>query len=182
MIQSPNKYYFSTTEVVDWQHPKVFATAQPLASDVATQAQLARACQHWVRDNIVQCSADSVAAVSCNASDVLQSGLGSSFSSSHLLAALLRANGLASSFCYQRKQDTKGVFKLHGYCAVWLTDSGWYPLEVSTVAQQPIRYHLGECHYRLYSYAPLPEIVRALQQSVSWAAAEQALPSRISMG
>jgi len=182
MIREPNKYYFAASEVIDWQHPEVFALAQQLANGLISSEQLARICQRWIMGNIVDCQVKPDSGVSCSASEVLILGQGSSFSRSHLLAALLRANGLASSFCYQRKQFASGEFGLYGYCAVWLSGCGWYPLEVELPTQQPICYHSGEQHYRIYSYAPLGEVVRVLQRADSWGAARNMLPDTISMG
>ena len=50
------------------------------------------------------------------------------YAKSHLLAALLRANGIPTGFCYQRLSiDDKGApFSLHGLNAVHLPEVGWY--------------------------------------------------------
>ena len=52
-------------------------------------------------------------------------------SKSHLLAALLRANGIPAGFCYQRLSidDIGPPFSLHGFNAVWLQEYGWYRVD-----------------------------------------------------
>lgn len=66
--------------------------------------------------------------LTCAASEVLQEGSGYCYAKSHLLAALLRANGLPAGLCYQRlSQDDEGRrFCLHGFNAVLLPGVGWY--------------------------------------------------------
>lgn len=58
-------------------------------------------------------------------------GCGYCYAKSHLLAALLRANGIAAALCYQRLSvdDTGPPYSLHGLNAVWLTDVGWYRID-----------------------------------------------------
>ncbi len=53
------------------------------------------------------------------------------YAKSHLLAALLRANGLPAGLCYQRLSvDDKGApYCLHGLNAVFLKNHGWYRMD-----------------------------------------------------
>ena len=53
------------------------------------------------------------------------------YAKSHLLAALLRANGIPAGFCYQRLSiDGAGPpFCLHGFNAVLLPAHGWYRMD-----------------------------------------------------
>ena len=66
--------------------------------------------------------------VTLKASEVLQHGTGFCYAKSHLLAALLRANGIPAGLCYQRLSvnDTGAPWCLHGLNAVFLEDIGWY--------------------------------------------------------
>jgi transglutaminase-like putative cysteine protease len=61
----------------------------------------------------------------------LRHGSGYCYAKSHLLAALLRANGLPAGFCYQRLSlDAGGAqYCLHGLNAVWLPAVGWYRID-----------------------------------------------------
>ena len=53
------------------------------------------------------------------------------YAKSHLLAALLRANGIPAGLCYQRLTiaDQRPPFCLHGLNAVYLPQYGWYRLD-----------------------------------------------------
>lgn len=58
-------------------------------------------------------------------------GTGYCYAKSHLLAALLRANGIPAGLCYQRLSvDGEGApFCLHGLNAVYLDGYGWYRID-----------------------------------------------------
>lgn len=53
------------------------------------------------------------------------------YAKSHLLAALLRANGIPAGLCYQRLSvgDSGAPYCLHGLNAVHLRDVGWYRVD-----------------------------------------------------
>ena len=69
--------------------------------------------------------------VTCKASDVLLHGTGYCYAKSHLLAALLRANGISAGLCYQRLVlDERGPrLSYHGLNAVYLQLFGWYRVD-----------------------------------------------------
>ena len=71
--------------------------------------------------------------VTCKAPDVLKHETGYCYAKSHLLAALLRANGIPAGLCYQRltiSDDGGGPpFCLHGLNALYLEDHGWYRID-----------------------------------------------------
>ena len=69
--------------------------------------------------------------MTCSASEVLREGSGYCYAKSHLLAALLRANGIPAGLCYQRlSRDGKGEpHSLHGLNAVHLPEFGWYRVD-----------------------------------------------------
>ncbi len=65
--------------------------------------------------------------VTLRASEVPSQGTGYYYAKSHLLAALLRANGLPAALCYQRLTITDvPPFCLHGLNAAYLPKWGWY--------------------------------------------------------
>nr|WP_269749949.1 transglutaminase family protein [Polyangium fumosum] len=66
--------------------------------------------------------------LTCTASEVLRHRTGFCYAKSHLLAALLRANGLPAGFCYQRLAHGSG-YCLHGFNAVELPGIGWYRID-----------------------------------------------------
>lgn len=123
--------FLQSTDIIDWQHPEVIARVRSLASGCDDQSAIARRCFEWVRDEIKHSHDHGLQPVTCSASEVLKVGSGFCYAKSHLLAALLRANGLPTALCYQRLScnDEGTVFCLHGLNAVHLPEFGWYRLD-----------------------------------------------------
>jgi transglutaminase-like putative cysteine protease len=88
-------------------------------------------CFEWVRDEIRHCKDYGLDELTCAASEVLRAGTGFCYAKSHLLVALLRANGVPAGLCYQRLAlDEAGTaFVLHGLAAVRLPELGWYRVD-----------------------------------------------------
>lgn len=120
--------FLRSTDVIDWHHPSVSAQAQALRGDLTDVMAIARRCFEWVRDDIRHTSDHQLTAVTCSASEVLREGSGYCYAKSHLLAALLRANGIPAALCYQRLSldDHGRRFCLHGLNAIFLPGVGWY--------------------------------------------------------
>ena len=119
--------YLESTAVIDWKIPAVERLARELAIGKEQPADVARACFDWVRDEIGHSGDIQAEVVTCSASEVLSKMTGWCFAKSHLLAALLRANGIPTGLCYQRLRRDDGIgFTLHGLNAVYLPETGWY--------------------------------------------------------
>jgi len=125
-----NKYLESST-YIDWETPDIKALAHSLASEHFSEEEIAKSCFEWVRDNIRHSADYRLNPVTCKASDVLRHKTGYCYAKSHLLAALLRANGIPAGLCYQRLSiDGNGVpYCLHGLNAVYFDDYGWYRID-----------------------------------------------------
>ena len=123
--------FLKATEVIDWNDPTVLAKARDLANGAGDATAIARRCFEWVRDNIQHSSDFKRNPVTCIASEVLREGTGYCYAKSHLLAAVLRANGIAAGFCYQRLSidETGAPYSLHGLNAVHLPAFGWYRID-----------------------------------------------------
>ncbi len=123
--------YLQTSQFIDWQSPAVAKRARQLAAGLEGDEAVARACFDWVRDNIRHSWDYRMNPVTCRASDVLEYGTGYCYAKSHLLAALLRANGIPAGLCYQRLSvnDDGAPWCLHGLNAVWLEAHGWYRMD-----------------------------------------------------
>jgi len=123
--------YLSASTYIDFDTQDVRACARRLAEGRASEAEVARACFEFVRDEIRHSSDFKLNPVTCKASDVLRHGTGYCYAKSHLLAALLRANGIPAGLCYQRLSvGTEGApYCLHGLNAVYLKDAGWYRID-----------------------------------------------------
>ncbi|MGA9630388.1 MAG: transglutaminase family protein [Candidatus Acidiferrales bacterium] len=123
--------FLRTTEVIDWKDAGVLAKARDLSAGISDAREITRRCFKWVRDHIQHSSDFRRNPVTCAASQVLAEGTGYCYAKSHLLAALLRANGIPAGFCYQRLSiDEKGApYSLHGFNAVHLPEFGWYRVD-----------------------------------------------------
>lgn len=123
--------YLDSNEFIDWQHPLLAAKAAELAEGCDSDEAVAGKCFEFVRDSIKHSWDYRMNPVTCKASDVLIHGTGYCYAKSHLLAALLRANGIPAGLCYQRlTTGTNGPpYCLHGLNAVYLKNYGWYRID-----------------------------------------------------
>lgn len=174
--------YLNSSDWIDWKHPTILELAGQLAIGLSSPIGVAESCFVWVRDHIhhtgdYRDSVDNV--ITCRASDVLREGTGYCFAKSHLLAALLRANGIPAGLCYQRlsRDDNGPPFCLHGLNAVHLPDHGWYRIdprgnkpEVNAAFIPPVEQLAftlnvpGEADLPEIWPEPLPVVVEALQK------------------
>lgn len=122
--------FLAKTELIDWSSAGITSLARELRV-VHDKAETAANCFRWVRDNVKHSSDYQQNPVTCLASEVLQHRTGYCYAKSHLLAALLRANGIPAGFCYQRLaiDETGDRFCLHGLNAVFLESDGWYRVD-----------------------------------------------------
>jgi len=123
--------YLESTEYINWKAPEVLAKAKSLADGAESPEIIAEKCFVFVRDQIKHSRDYECDPVTCKASDVLRYGTGYCYAKSHLLAALLRANGIPAGLCYQRLtiSNDKPPFCLHGLNAVYLESHGWYRVD-----------------------------------------------------
>ncbi|MED4122866.1 transglutaminase-like domain-containing protein [Halalkalibacterium halodurans] len=116
------KNYLQETEVINYSHRLIQKTIAALALDELDEVGKIKQAFLFVRDEISHSWDIQSHKVTCAASDVLREKEGICYAKSHLLAALLRAQGVPTGFCYQRLMlfDTpeKG-YALHGLNAVY---------------------------------------------------------------
>lgn len=120
--------YLKSTKYINWKHPEVLAKAKALSKDLESKEEIAKVCFLFVRDKIKHSWDYQMNPVTYKASDVLKYSTGFCYAKSHLLAALLRANGVPAGLCYQRLTITENQppFCLHGLNAIYLENYGWY--------------------------------------------------------
>ena len=121
----------------------------------------------------------------------MRHGTGFCYAKSHLLAAILRANGIPTGLCYQRLScDGKGApFVLHGLNAVYLPDTGWYRIDprgnrpnVNAQFTPPVEQLAwplaveGEADFPEIWPDPLPMIVEVLQRYPTYEEVRDHLP------
>lgn len=172
--------YLESTTVIDWTEPEVLALAGSLSAGNKDSMTVARRCFEWVRDEVRHSMDFHVEAVACSASETLRLRTGLCYAKSHLLAGLLRANGIPAALSYQRlllsDQPASG-FCLHGLVAVQLPGIGWHRIDprgnkpgVSTAFTPPVEklayapQHPGERDVPERYAQPLPQVVDALMR------------------
>ena len=123
--------YLGSSEFIDADHPAVAAQAAELRKGCVDDCDVAKRCFEFVRDRIRHCWDFKLNPVTCKASEVLLHATGYCYAKSHLLAALLRANGIPAGLCYQRLTIEPGrpPYSLHGLNAVYLQEHGWYRID-----------------------------------------------------
>jgi transglutaminase-like putative cysteine protease len=183
--------FLRATEVIDWNDPHVLAKARDLSVGAGDSAEIARRCFEWVRDQIQHSSDFKRNPVTCNASEVLREGTGYCYAKSHLLAALLRANGIPAGFCYQRLSidETGAPYSLHGLNAVYLSAFGWYRMDargnkdgVDAQFDPPterLAFRIIFPEEQLFPQIladPLPTVVIALRAHATWDSMYRELP------
>lgn len=184
--------FLRSTEIIDWNHPLVSAKAGALSSGLARKDEVARRCFEFVRDEIQHSGDFRRSPVACRASEVLAEGTGWCYAKSHLLAALLRANGIPAGLCYQRLTNEGNIWAphcLHGLNAVYLPEFGWYRVDsrgnragIDAQFTPPVeRLAFAIRAEREYDFPeilsdPLPVVVDALQANHTWQEMAENLP------
>ncbi|MEV6929794.1 transglutaminase family protein [Dactylosporangium sp. NPDC051485] len=121
----PADPYLAADDVVQSDHPAVRAAAARLRAGHPGDAGFARAAYEFVRDEVHHSFDAEDPRVTVTAAEVLEHRVGLCYAKSHLLAALLRAEGLPAGLCYQRLATGDGGFVLHGLVAVHL-EGTWH--------------------------------------------------------
>ena len=172
--------YLEASALINFEHPTITDWAAERVAADRPDIEVAREAFEFVRDGIAHSWDIQSCRVTVRASDVLEHGEGICYAKSHLLAALLRRQGIASGVCYQRL--TLGDTPDTGYCihalnTVYLPSLGrWIRLDArgnkpgvdaqfSTDAEHlafPVRPDMGECDYGVNYALPHPKIAATL--------------------
>lgn len=183
--------FLESSAYLDWKSDSILQKATQLARENSTEASLVRSSFEFVRDEIQHSLDYQRDPVTCKASDVLREGTGFCFAKSHLLAALLRANGIPTALLYQRIAfgEHKTSFYLHGLNAVYLNDFGWYRIDprglkahlksAFSPPQEVLPFtprYAGELLYEDRWSEPNPKITHLLESSTSYVEVLEALP------
>lgn len=183
--------YLRSTDIIDWDNPEVRTLAVTLAEGATEPMEIAKRCFEWVRDEVRHSHDHQLNPVTCTASQVLRYRTGYCYAKSHLLAALLRANGIPTGLCYQRlSRDENGPpYCLHGLNAIYLDGFGWYRVDprgnkggVNAQFTPPVERLAfavrlpGEADLPEVFADPLPVVVEALRTYRTWDALWDHLP------
>uniref|UniRef100_UPI0025F7617B transglutaminase-like domain-containing protein n=1 Tax=Sulfuricurvum sp. TaxID=2025608 RepID=UPI0025F7617B len=105
--------FLASSDIIDFTHPVVAKKACELAEGCNSDTEIKR-CFEFVRDQIRHTGDAGKGITTLKASEVLERGTGWCYAKSHLLAALLRANSIPASLCYQRLSCSEYVEDI--YC------------------------------------------------------------------
>jgi HAD superfamily hydrolase (TIGR01509 family) len=174
--------YLACTEIIDYNDPAVKALAEKLRGIYHQDVPLIKGTFEYVRDEIAHSIDIGGKVVTCKASEVLKAREGFCYAKSHLLAALLRHNGIPAGFCYQQlllDDDDAPYLILHGLNAVYIQSMArWirldargnkpnvnatFSLEVEQLAF-PVRVERGEIDMPLLFDAPDLNVIEKLSQ------------------
>ncbi|WP_010274292.1 transglutaminase-like domain-containing protein [Paenibacillus senegalensis] len=174
--------YLKENEIINFSHPLIRSKASELFKDKQSDMEKVKTAYHYVRDRIAHSWDIQSKRVTLTAAEVLFEGEGICYAKSHLLAALLRSEGIPAGFCYQRLMlfDTpdKG-YCLHGLNGVFIESvDQWIRLdargnkpgvqaEFSLDEEKlafPVNESLGEADYPVIYAQPNRNIVALLKK------------------
>ena len=183
--------YLESSEIINWEHPDILSKAKELSQGLNNHAEITKSCFEFVRDEIKHSNDYKLNPITCIASDVLKHKTGYCYAKSHLLAALLRANGIPAGLCYQRltiDNDTP-PFCIHGLNAVYLPDIGWYRIDARgnkkgvnaefTPPKEQLAFPIvteGEADFKEIWSEPLPDVVSVLNKYETYKEVSENLP------
>ena len=174
--------YLSELEEVNFSDLMIQAKAAELFNPSQTGVEKARTAYEFVRDEISHSWDIQSKRVTCTASDVLRFKEGICYAKSHLLAALLRSQGIPAGFCYQRLMlfDTpeKG-YCIHALNAIYLESlQKWVRVDARgnkegvdaqfSLEEEKLAFHvneaLDEIDYPIIYDQPHPAIIATLKK------------------
>ena len=117
--------YLKCDDVVDFCKPEVKALSDSLYAESDGETDFIRHAYEYVRDTFPHSADINADEISVSASDVMRIGHGICHAKSHLLAAILRCQGVPAGFCYQKlilDDEAAPVYISHGLNGVYLRE------------------------------------------------------------
>lgn len=165
--------YLVSDSIVQASASEIVGLARQLRTNNPEDLAFLKAAFEWVRDRINHSFDVADPRVTFTATEVLVAGVGLCYAKSHLLAALLRSEGIPTGFCYQRLATERGHV-IHGLVAVHVNGqwrrldprgnnervSSSFELEEESLVYRP-NPELGEVDYPMVFAHPVPEVVIA---------------------
>lgn len=121
---APPEAYLGGDEFIDPQDRAVQELALTVRQQAGSDISFTKAAFEWVRDEVAHSYDVQDPRVTLTAGEVLAQRVGLCYAKSHLLTALLRAEGIPTGLCYQRLAHGDGHV-LHGLVAVHL-NGAWH--------------------------------------------------------
>ena len=125
-------HFLEETEIINFSDPEIRSVSEKLNREAVDKTDMTKRIYEFVRDEISHSYDSGDSEVTLKASDVLEKGHGICFAKSHLLAALLRQNGIPAGFCYQKliSDEINPILIFHGLCGVYIEESkAWVRLD-----------------------------------------------------
>lgn len=182
--QKLDNYLLELTDV-NYSNPIIKKIAEKLFDPTQTEIEKARIAFEFVRDEILHSWDIQSKRVTCSASEVLDFKEGICYAKSHLLASLLRSQGIPTGFCYQRLMlfDTpeKG-YCIHALNAIFFKSlNKWIRIDARgnkegvnsqfSVEEEKLAFSINEEFYEkdypLIYVKPHPEIVAVLKENTN---------------
>jgi transglutaminase-like putative cysteine protease len=176
----PLEDYLCPSRLIDFDHPAIQDYLASHPTESRSETEIVQETFEFVHDEVAHSWDIGSQRVTAKASDVLRYREGICYAKSHLLAALLRGQGIPSGLCYQRLTlgDTPETgFCIHALNTVYLASlQKWIRLDArgnkpgvdaqfSTGEERlayPVRPEQGECEYWMNYAKPHPKIVETL--------------------
>ncbi|WP_139993032.1 transglutaminase family protein [Kurthia sp. Dielmo] len=117
------KEFLEATAIIDYDAPVIQQLVAQLFHQEDSDVQKAQKAFVYVRDSIAHTWDIQSNRVTCCASDVFVYKEGFCYAKSHLLAAILRSQGIPTGFCYQKLllfETPEQGYCLHGLNAIYL--------------------------------------------------------------
>jgi transglutaminase-like putative cysteine protease len=176
--------YLQYDQYVDYDNPIVADKAAELTRGCKTSFEKIENIYHFVRDEIVHTIDANDSTITISASQVLEQKTGLSYSKANLLAALMRASGIYTGFCYQRIKlfSHSDKLQLHALNAIYEPDlKKWIRLDARgnnykfdaefTLTERQLGYtihpELGEFEFNDLIAVPLPSTMACLERSTN---------------
>ena len=175
-LTAPIDQYLSSSLLIDIDNPAVRAQGQSLRDQSSDDVDYIRRAYEFVRDEVPHSWDLQSTRVTAKASDVLEHREGICYAKSHLLAALLRSQGVPSGLCYQRLVlflDPKDGYSLHAMNTAYVESlDRWIRLDArgnkpgvdahflldGEQLAFPVRPEMGEIDYP-YNFAAPPDCI-----------------------
>ena len=184
ILESSNLQDYLKEQVeVDYSHPLIQAKAEELFITTYTDLDKTKKAFEYVRDEIDHSWDIQGKLVTCNASDVLANKQGICYAKSHLLAAILRSQGIPTGFCYQRLllfNTPEEGYCVHALNAVYIKSlSKWIRLDARgnkkgvdaqfSIEEEKLAFtinkELGERDYPVIYVHPHQNVIDVLRES-----------------
>ncbi|GGO93449.1 transglutaminase [Nocardioides phosphati] len=163
--------------VVESRHPAVVMLGESLRAGSDTDAELAERAFTWVRDEVGHSYDVGDPRVTLRASEVLEHRVGLCYAKAHLLAAVLRSQGVPAALAYQRLAHGESHV-LHGLVAVHL-EGAWHRQDPRgnkqgvdaqfSLGEERLAFAVdpaaGEVDYPTLHVTPAPVVVEVLQST-----------------